>query len=172
MISEYTLTARQQRKYMLIPIAKLSAIIIIVTTVCLIWLGVRSEQLLQVIVATWSWVFLIHFLPLLIIGVRHQRLSKGACFAIDTTNQTFSYKDKDTSFSFHSSEIASVTIVVSPPTYDNRIDILGFGYFFYWKISLIDGRILPMSCMLFDEHAFPGKELIREKRIFPIPPSR
>ena len=120
---------------------------------------------------TWAWVFLIHLLPLIIMGIRHSRLSTGSYFAVDTANHTYLYTERDLSLSFRSTEIEKVIKVVSPPTYDNRVDILGFGYFFYWKIMLVGGRTLSISCMLLDIDNFFGMEISREKRVFPVPPS-
>ncbi len=48
---------------------------------------------------------------------------------------------------------------------------MGFGYFFYWKIKLTNGKTLSISCMLLDVDDFFGKEATLEKRLFPIPPS-
>lgn len=75
------------------------------------------------------------------------------------------------SLSFRLDEIDKVIKVVSPPKYDKRIDILGFGYFFYWKIKLANGRTISISCMLLDVDDFLGKVVTLEKQLFPMPPS-
>lgn len=117
---------------------------------------------------TVAWAFLMHFLPLLIMAARHSRRSEGSSFAIDTVNNSYRYEEKDLSLSFRLDEIDKVIKVVSPPSYDN---ILGFGYFFYWKIKLANGGTLSISCMLLDVDDFSGKEVTLEKQLFPIPPS-
>jgi hypothetical protein len=171
MILEYKLSYNQRRKYIFLPLLKLLAAIVIVTIVGVLWFDIKTEQLQMIIGFTWSWVFLIHLLPLLIIGVRHNQLSKDSSFTIDTIGNTYHYKEKDISLSFRLNEIDKVIKIVSPPKYEKRMDILGFGYFFYWKIILEDGRTLSISCMLLDADDFLGKEATQEKRLFPIPPS-
>ena len=170
MILEYTLGPRQYRKYLLFPSLKQVAIIAAGSFVGVIWFG-TGGHLLFVLGITWAWFFLLRLLPLLIIGIRHSQLSKGAYFSIDTDNNTCQYKEKGISLSFRLTEIDKVTIVVSPPKYDVRADFPGFGHFFYWKIILVDGRALSISCMLLDLEYFPGKEIGREKRVFPVPSS-
>lgn len=171
MVLEYSLSRSQRRKYLFLPLLKLLAVIALGTLIGVVWLDVRREQLLMVIGLAWAWVFLIHLLPLLIMGIRHSQLSRDSYFAIDTVNKTYQYKEKDLSLSFRLTEIANVIKVVPPPKYDKRIDILGFGYFFYWKIMFVDGRTLSISCMLLDVDDFFGKEVSQEKRLFPVPPS-
>jgi hypothetical protein len=162
--------SHQRRKYILLPLLKLSAIILIATVIGIIWLGIRSEQLLMIVGLTWIWIFLMHLMPLLIMGFRHSRLSKEAHFTIDTVNNICYYNEKDLSLSFNLTDVDTVIKVVSPPKYDKRIDILGFGHFFYWKIVLSDSRTLSLSCMLLDVDDFPGKKISSEKRLFPVPP--
>jgi hypothetical protein len=171
MILEYKLSNSQRRKYIFLPLMKLLAVIVIATIVGVRWFDIRTGPLQMVIGLTWSWVFLMHLLPLMILVVRHHQLSSGSSFAIDTSNNTYHYKGKDVSLSFRLNEIDKVIKVVSPPKYDKRMDILGFGYFFYWKIRLADSRTLAISCMLLDADDFSGKEATQEKRLFPIPPS-
>ncbi|AYB33652.1 hypothetical protein D4L85_25075 [Chryseolinea soli] len=171
MILEYRLSNRQRWKYIFLPLMKLLAVMVMITIVGALWFDVRTDHLLFVAGFTWLWAFVMHFLPLLIMAVRHSRRSAGSSFAIDTVNNTYHYEEKDRSLSFRSDEIDKVIVVVSPPKYDQRMDISGFGYFFYWKIKLANDRTLSISCMLFDVDSFTGKELTREKQLFPIPPS-
>lgn len=151
------------------PLVKLSTVILIATIFGAIWFGVKKEQVLMVVGLTWGWVFFMHLLPLLIIGAQHRRLSKDMCFVIDTVNNTYQLKSKDRSLSFQLSEIDELVKVVSPPKYDKRLDVLGFGHFFYWKISLVDGQTLSISCLVLDVEDFPGRKANKEKRLFPIP---
>lgn len=168
---EYRLSGRQRWKYIFFPVIKLCTIIVVATIVGVAWLRIGQEQLLIVIGLAWCWVFLIHLLPLLIIANRHNHLSSGAYFVIDTVNKTYQYRDNYTSLYFPICEIEKVIKVVSPPKFDERIDILGFGYFYYWKIVLADGRTLSLSCMLLDVDDFSGKEVSLEKQLFPVPRS-
>lgn len=171
MVLEYSLTGSRRRKYILFPVMKLLIVIVIATILGVLWFDIRNEQLLMVVGLAWAWVFLIHLLPLLIMVIRHNQLSSGSCFVLDTRNTTYHYWWKDKSLSFRLAEVDKVIKVVSPPKYDRRIDILGFGYFYYWSIVLMDGRTLSISCMLLDVDVFPEKMMSQEKRLFPIPPS-
>lgn len=171
MTIEYTLGRRQFRKYIFLPLMKLVAVIVIFTVLSAVWLRVSREDMVMVISLTWSYVGLIHLVPLLVMGIRHSQLSKGAYFSVDATNNQYRYRERDIDLSFNLGEIDKVVKVVSPPKYDKRIDLLGFGYFFYWKVILLDGRTLSISCMLLDTHDFLGKKESLEKRMFPIPPS-
>jgi hypothetical protein len=171
MILEYRFSSRQRKKYIFLPLVKQLTVIVIATIIGVVWFSVVKEQLLVVIGLTWAWIFLMHILPILIMAIRHSQLSRHSYFAIDTVNSTYHYHEKDLSVSFRLTEIDKVIKVVSPPKYDKRIDFLGFGYFFYWKIMLVDSRTLSISCMLLDVDDFPGKEITQEKRVFPVPPS-
>lgn len=171
MILEYTLSGRQRRKYVFFPFIKLFVTIIIFTIIGVVWFDFNTEEAPMVIGLAWLCIFLIHVLPMLIMAIRHTQFSNDSYFAIDTVNKTYQYKEMDRSLSFRVTEIDKVIKVVSPPKYDKRWDIMGFGYFFYWKIILVDGRILSISCMLLDAEDFSGKEVIQEKRMFPIPRS-
>jgi hypothetical protein len=112
-----------------------------------------------------------HLLPLIIIGHGHKRNSERASFAVDTINKVFRFEQNDIFLSFRSDEVDKVIKVVSPPTYDKRVDILGFGNFFYWQIILLNGKTLSLSCMLLDVDVFEGKQISQQKRVFPVPPS-
>lgn len=169
MILEYKFGSRQFWKYILTPFLKLLTVILIATIFGAMWFGVREQQVLMVVGLTWAWFFFIHLLPLLIIGAQHMRLSKDMCFIIDTINNRYQFKSKDRSLSFQLSEIDELVKVVSPPKYDKRIDVLGFGHFFYWKISLADGQTLAISCLVLDVEDFSGRKANKEKRLFPIP---
>jgi hypothetical protein len=171
MVLEYRLNSSLRLKYIFIPLMKLLIVIVIATIVGVIWFEVGRAHLLTLIGFTWAWVFLVHLLPLIIMGIRHVQLSTGSYFSVDTVNHTFLYKEKHISLYFRSTEIDKVIKVVSPPTYDDRVDILGFGYFFYWKIILVDGRTISISCMILDIDNFFGMEISREKQFFPVPPS-
>ena len=105
----------------------------------------------------------------MIIGIRHSRLSNEAYFSIDTTHNKYLYREKKLELSFELSQIDKVFKVVSPPKHDKRIDLLGFGHFFYWKIVLLDGRTLLISCMLLDVENFYGKTQSQTKQMFPVP---
>lgn len=170
MILNYRLSNIQRRKYIFLPLIKLSAVIVIGTVVGVLWFDIRKEQLQMVVGVTWAWIFLMHLLPILIMGVRHSQLCRDSSFAIDTVNNTYHYEKNNVSLTFRLNEIDKLIKVVSPPKYDNRLDIMGFGYFFYWKIRLSNGKALSISCMLLDIDDFFGKEAILEKQLFPIPP--
>ena len=90
---------------------------------------------------------------------------------LDIRNAKYHYRGKEKPLSFGLAEIDKVIKVVSPPKYDKWIDILGFGYFYYWSIVLIDGRTLSISCILLDVDIFPEQMISQEKRLFPVPPS-
>jgi len=171
MISEYRSGKSQLRKYIFFPLLKLLAVILVTTIISLILFRVSREHVLRVVALTWSWVGLIHLMPLLIMGIRHRKLSKRAYFSINTASNQCQYREKDMEFYFSLNEIDKVVKVVSPPKYDKRMDILGFGYFFYWKIIFLDGRTLFISCMLLDVDNFFEKKESQEKQLFPIPPS-
>lgn len=171
MILEYRSGYIQYKKYIFLPLMKLSAVIIIATIVLLVWFDISRENMLVVVALTWSWIGLIHLMPLLIMGIRHSRSSKGAYLCINTANNQCQYKEKNIDFSFGLDEIDKVIKVVSPPKYDSRMDFLGFGYFFYWKFMFVDGRVLSISCMVLDVDDFLGDRGSKEKQLFPIPPS-
>ena len=171
MTLEYKLRDVQRRKYIFVPLLKLVAIVAVGSIISVTAFGIRKDEIQTVIGWTLVWIFFMHFLPLLIMAIRHNQLSKDASFAFDSSTNTYQYKGKDISLSFALAEIDKVVKVVSPPKYDERMDFLGFGYFYYWKIVLVDGRTLSMSCMLLDVDSFPGRDLSKEKKIFPIPPS-
>jgi hypothetical protein len=166
---KYGLGRSQLRKYILFPLLKLLTIFIAGASIGVVWFEVERQNLLVVIGFTWAWFFLMHVLPLSILAIRHTQLSNGAYFSIDTANQRYQYNKNDISISFQLNEIEKVVKVVSPPAYDKRADILGFGYFFYWKVVLTDGRSLLLSGILLDVVDFPGKEFSQEKRMFPVP---
>jgi hypothetical protein len=171
MIVEYTLGSKQRHKYIILPVMKLSGVIVVATIAGIAWLHIEREQVLLVIALTWAWVFFLHLLPLLILGIRHTHLSKDSYFAIDTVNDTYQYNEKGISLSFSLTDIDEVVKVVSPPKYDKRVDILGFGHFYYWQFKLVDGRVLSISCLVFDVEDFSRKGITQEKRLFPVPPS-
>jgi len=171
MIQEYKLSNIQLKKYIFLPLIKLVAVIVIATVLAVVWFDIRIERLHFVVGFTWAWAFLMHLLPLLIMGCRHCQLSRDSSFAIDTINNFYYYHAKDKSLTFRLGEIDKVIKVVSPPKYDKRMDFMGFSYFFYWKIKLLSGKTLSISCMLLDIDEFLGKDAILEKRLFPIPPS-
>ena len=171
MVVEYRFSDSQRRKYIFRPVIRILLVIAIATVVGVLWFDIRSQRLWTVIGFTWCWIFFVHFLPLLVMAFCHSWLSRGTSFAIDTVNNTYHYMENNISLSFRLNEIDKVIKVVSPPKFDKRIDILGFGYFFFWKVELTNGRTLSISCMLLDADHFLGKEATLEKRLFPIPPS-
>jgi hypothetical protein len=174
----------QRRKYILIPLLKLLAILIVGLTIGTIAFDIQIEAMPMAFGFTCAWFFFMHFLPLLVLANRHHQVSKDAYFVIDTTNNSYQYRDKDVLLSFQLTEVERVIKVVSPPKYDERIDPSGFGHFYYWKIVFANQQTLSISCMVLDasnfpgkhffpwkELIFPGKELVKEKKMFPMPPS-
>jgi|GEM_PF-2033351 len=169
MIINYKLSTNQYKKYVFKPLLKLISVIVILAFLSVYIFDVAKESLFFVIGATCCWVFLIHLLPLLILALNHIILSKDALFVVDTTNRTYRYEEGSKQLLFNSEEIKQIIIVVSPPSYDGRLDILGFGYFYYWKVILADGTILSLSCMLLDTEEFFGHAIQQEKELFPLP---
>ncbi len=169
MIMEYSLSHPQRKKYLWYPLGKLVAVIVVFTMLGINWFNVNSDDLFLVVGGTWLWAGLMHLLPLIVLAVRHQKISKGASFTIDAMNKEYRYKKENVDLSFNSNQIKEVIMVLSPPKYDDRMDFLGFGHFYYWKLVLADGTILPLSCMLLDSEEFTGHEVKKEKRLFPIP---
>jgi hypothetical protein len=171
MLLEFRANRALRRKYILFPLLKLFLTIVLATICGIIWFDIKSQNLLFVVGFGWAWVFLVHLLPLIIIAYRHHQSSQRAYFAVDTINHAYRFEQNDIVLSFRADEIDKVIKIVSPPRYDKRIDILGFGYFFYWQIVLLNGKTLSLSCMLLDDEVFQGKQIGQQKRIFPVPPS-
>lgn len=169
MIIEYKLRTNQYKKYVFKPLLKLISVVLIFTFLSVFIFDVAKEDLFFVIGLTWCWVFLIHLLPLLILVISHVILSKDALFVVDTTSRIYRYEEGSKQLLFNSEEIKQIIKVVSPPKYDGRLDILGFGYFYYWKVILADGTILSLSCMLLDTKEFFGHAIQHEKELFPLP---
>ncbi|MCE7991995.1 MAG: hypothetical protein HEP71_08445 [Roseivirga sp.] len=159
----------QRKKYLWYPLGKLITVISVFTMLGINWFNVNSDDLLLVVGGTWLWVGLIHLLPLIVLSVCHQKISTGASFTINALNKEYRYKKEGIDLSFNSSQIKEVIKIVSPPKYDDRMDLLGFGHFYYWKLILVDGTILSLSCMLLDSEEFAGHEIRKEKQMFPIP---
>ncbi|KYG74369.1 hypothetical protein EV198_1172 [Roseivirga ehrenbergii] len=169
MIINYRLSDSQRKKYFILPLAKLLTAIVVFTLIAMYWFNTDAENLPFIVGITWSWVGLIHVLPLLILAAHHLKVSKGVSFVIDTTNWEYRYKKADFDLTFKASHIKRVVKVMSPPKYDGRRDFLGFGYFYYWEVTLVDETLLSLSCMLLDSDEFLGYENERKKQLFPIP---
>lgn len=170
MMIKYEIGASKLWKYFYLPLAKLLAVILIFLVISLIWFDTSRDNMFMVVILTLSWIGLIHVMPFLVLAIRHSRISKDTYFLVDTINITYHYKNVNNDIFFDPNQIEEVIKVVSPPKYDNRIDVLGFGHFFYWKIILTDGTILIMSCILLDIEDFFGKKYKMEKRMFSMPP--
>lgn len=169
MIVNYRLSNSQRKKYFILPLAKLLTAIVVFTLIAMYWFNTDAKDLPFIVGITWSWVGLIHVLPLLILAIRHLKASKGVSFVIDTANWEYQYKECDFDLTFNTSQIKRVVKVMSPPKYDRRRDFLGFGYFYYWEVTLVDETLLSLSCMLLDSDKFLGFENERKKQMFPIP---
>ncbi|WP_339606214.1 hypothetical protein [uncultured Roseivirga sp.] len=169
MIVNYSLSDFKRKKYFILPLAKLLTTIVVFTLIAIYWFNTDAENLPFIVGITWSWVGLIHVLPLLILAACHLKASKGVSFVIDTTNWEYQYKECDFDLTFNTSQIKRVVKVMSPPKYDGRRDFLGFGYFYYWEVTLVDETLLSLSCMLLDSDEFFGYENERRKQMFPIP---
>jgi len=166
---KYTLRSKQLKKYLFFPLLRMIVIIVVFTIGSLVWFDVPKQQSVLVITVTLLVISVFHLIPLIILAIRHYQLSRHAFLSFNSTDNQCWYKEGDKEISFNLNEIEKVTKVVSPPVYDKRIDILGFGYFFYWKILLRDGTTLSISCMLVDTNSFFGKSERMEKKMFPIP---
>lgn len=166
------LGTRQLRRFLYLPLTKLIGGMIVFTSLSIFWFNVKTENLALVIGLTWAWVSLVHIFPLLVLAFNHYNKCKNVILIFDQNLQTFLYRNNKIELEFNFVDIARVEKVVSPPKYHDRVDLLGFGYFFYWMIHLKSGAIIPLSCMLINEDKIfdrNGIELV--KRIFPIIPT-
>ncbi|MDN5213344.1 hypothetical protein QQ020_14840 [Fulvivirgaceae bacterium BMA12] len=171
MTLKYKLGAVQLRQFLVLPLTKLIGVVVVFTFLATYWFGVRAQDMIVVVAITWVWVGLIHILPLLILAAYHYRRSKNSFFNLDSISGEYTFNNGIIELKFKLEEIERVVKVVSPPKYDKRMDFLGVGYFYYWKIILNDCKILPISCMLVNEDTiFDGRKIEFEKRMFPIPP--
>ncbi len=169
MKEEYRYGSEQRWKYFSKPLTKLVVVLVAATICAALFFEVANEDFTAVVVGTLLSVGLAYVLPLLIIARIHIKRSRDAYFAIDKSKDRYEFRDGSNQIAFGSDQIDKVVKVVSPPTYDNRFDRIGFGYFYYWKVVLKDGSILYLSCMLLDTHEFYGRHHTLEKQGFPVP---
>jgi hypothetical protein len=169
MIIEYRLRNDQVRKYLIWPLIKLIGVIVLFTALSTYWFEVDKQNVFFVIIVTGLWVGLIHLLPLLVLAIKHIKLSKNSCLLVNNVTGDFEFQENEFKSTFKCSNIKNVIKVVSPPKYDDRMDFVGWGYFFYWKVILVDGTIILLSCMLLDSEEFFGRKYEREKQMFPVP---
>ncbi len=168
MSPKYRYTNKQFKKYLLIPVLKLLAVVSVALVVGVIGFKVQPANVGFVVLLTLGWIFFIHFLPILVLGIIHYQHSKNQMFRKDLVSNTYYYQDHIRTLSFQRNEIDQVIKVVSPPAYDNRLDLIGFGYFYAWKIILLDGTVLSLSCMVLDRDDFFDVPYTRKKRLFPV----
>uniref|UniRef100_UPI0040473F82 hypothetical protein n=1 Tax=Roseivirga sp. TaxID=1964215 RepID=UPI0040473F82 len=169
MIIEYRLRNDQVRKYLIWPLIKLIGVIVLITALSIYWFEVDKQNVFFVIMTTWLWVGLVHILPLLVLAIKHIKMSKNSCLWVNNATGDFEYQENEFKSKFNWSTIENVIKIVSPPKYDDRMDFIGWGYFFCWKVILVDGTIIFLSCMLLDSEEFFGQKYEREKQMFPVP---
>ena len=160
----------QLRKYFYMPLIKLFATILLSLIVGVVLFPITKDNVFEVATIALAVVFLKRLLPFLVIAIRHIRISNGVSFSIDKSSGKYRYCQGSTTLLFDSNQIKKVVKVVSPPKFDNRFDLLGFGDFFYWKITLTDNKMIAISCLVLDIENFFGMYLEQEKKIFVFPP--
>lgn len=165
----YRTTSHQKARFLLWPVARLVTVFVVGSICSVIWFDIESKTFLSVLGFTWIWFFCMHLLPIAVMGIRHSAWSKNAMLSLDTDTNEWRYDYLNHTICFYTDQIEKVIKVVSPPTYDNRSDLLGFGYFYYWKVLLKNGNLFSISCLVVDVDIFPPPLVSLEKRMFPMP---
>lgn len=169
MLSEYEIENGRLKKFIFWPLFKLISAFILAIVASLVLLDVGQGKIVFVLGLTCIWIFLVHLLPFFLLTWRHLAISKGVRFDVYNSSTNFRYRNGHDNVEFNLAEVDRIVCVLSPPKNDNRMDLAGFGHFFYWKIFLKNGLVLRLSCLVVDEEVFYQKEIQREKRIFPFP---
>ena len=169
-MKQYRLNFARYWEFLLFPILKLIVVMLIFTYLSISWFNIESNSISKVVFVTWCWLFLSHILPILIMSIYHYSKSKGVIFKYDSSKSQYQFNKGDIMHKFTVNDISRIVKTVSPPRYDKRADFLGFGYFFYFEVYLLDGTILPISCFILnDEKVFRKGEIELKKKMFPIP---
>lgn len=166
---EYRINSQSRSKYILYPFLKLMTAFTFGAIIGVILFKVGTSQILVIVLLALLWCSLIHLLPFFIIAIRHLKFNRNAVFYVEKQNEKFRYKDDKLDLPFEIDQIEKVICAVSPPKNDRRLDLLGFGHFFYWRIVLKSGLTLQLSCMLMDDDVFFGKPIEYKKELFPMP---
>ncbi|TXH29691.1 MAG: hypothetical protein E6Q96_03110 [Cyclobacteriaceae bacterium] len=169
-VREYKMGRGQLKEYFYMPLIKLFAAILLGLIAAAVLFPITNDNAFEIATIALTVVFLKRLLPFLVIAIRHMRISNGVSFSIDKSSGKYQYCQGSTALLFEASQIKKVVKVVSPPKFDNRIDLLGFGDYFYWKITLTDDKMIAISCLVLDIENFFGMFLEQEKKIFVFPP--
>lgn len=165
----YQLNFFSKRKYFYEIVFKTFFLHIIALTVLLYIKGVSEpEVIFFVALAVFIAWALFFFTPLLLLYLNHKNNSRGVKFRIDADRMF--YEIGEESISFKTEEILKIDLVLSPPSFDERVDFLFFGKYHFTTIYLKNGEVLNISCLVFDKtkEVF-SKDLIEgKKRAFPF----
>lgn len=168
-VKEFKMGYEQLKEYIYMPLIKFFASILLGLIAAFLFLQLTIDKDFLLVTLTLALVFLKRLLPLLIIAIQHKRISSGVSFSVNKDLGTFQYSREAERLWFDVDQIKKVIKVVSPSKYDKRIDLLGFGHFFYWKIILKDDKTINISCLVLDIENFFGMYLEQEKKFFVFP---
>jgi hypothetical protein len=122
---------------------------------------------------TSAFIFTFHLIPLSLLYFNHRSRSRGMNFYFDSLESKYRISDiQGNRFDVMTTDILSVTKVVSPATFHDRVDWSGFGAYHYWILTT-KGHEFLISCLLCDEdEAFDPSKLSVKKAFFPFLPKK
>jgi len=124
----------------------------------------------KIIMGTWIYCAIVFVTPLLILFFNHKTKAKGMAIFLEKVVNVLIFDLKGIKSTVAIDDIKEITICMSPPVFDKRIDWMMWGIYSYSKFELKDGNIVVVSCLVWDnvEEVLPPSLIRRKKVWFPM----
>lgn len=168
MIREFTFDNKGRYKYLYSILLKLSLTCLALIFAYSYFNDLSLQDILLPSLAVTGFILVMNVLPLLILFFNHRKNSVGIKLVFDGINSQYQLHEKRGITTIPTIDVTSVNKVVSPPSYDNRIDWLLFGSYHYWHVKTKDQNI-KISCLICDdENIFQKSKISLSKKAIPL----